>query len=167
MRHRMRRNMWARTVAAFVVVTGLAVSGYAQETTHLSPSDCAPLKDLSIPASAIGLPTSGAVVQTAATVVASDQGNANGDFCKVVGIVKPKNAGSPNLEFEVNLPLNWNRRALQMGGGGYDGSLVTGLTPFTLQPANTPTPLKQGFVTLGSDGGHKGGSRLRRQLRHG
>ena len=95
------------------------------------------------------------VVQTAVTVAASDKDNINGDFCKVVGIVKPKNPGSPNLEFEVNLPFAWNRRALQMGGGGYDGSLVTGLTLFTMQPANTPTPLKQGFVTLGSDGGHK------------
>jgi feruloyl esterase len=138
-----------------VILTGIADAGHAQDTTRLA-ADCAMLKDFSVPASAIGLPTSGAVVQTAAAVAASDQGNVNGDFCKVVGIVKPKNPGSPNLEFEVNLPLSWNRRALQMGGGGYDGSLVTGLTPFTLQPANTPTPLKQGFVTLGSDGGHKG-----------
>ena len=97
--------MWRRTVRLFVVVTGLAATGHAQETTHFAATDCAPLKDFSIPASAIGLPTSGAVVQTAVTVAASDQGNTNGDFCKVVGIVKPKNPGSPNLEFEVNLPL--------------------------------------------------------------
>ena len=152
----MRSHIGHRTVAVFVLVTAPAVVGYSQETTRLSPADCAALKDFSIPASAIGLPTSGALVQTAVAVGAADQGNANGDFCKVIGIVKPKNSTSPNLEFEVNLPYNWNGRALQMGGGGYDGSLVTGLTPFTLQPANTPTPLKQGFVTLGSDGGHKG-----------
>jgi hypothetical protein len=42
-----------------------------------------------------------------------------------------------------------------MGGGGYNGTLVTGLTGFTLQPANVDNPLKQGFVTLGTDGGHK------------
>ena len=54
-----------------------------------------------------------------------------------------------------------------MGGGGYDGSLVTGLTPFTLQPANTPTPLKQGFVTLGSDGGHKGAQGFDGSFGHG
>jgi hypothetical protein len=94
-------------------------------------------------------------VQTAVAVSASEQGNANGDFCKVVGIVKPQNPSSPNLEFEVNLPQSWNRRALQMGGGGYNGTLVTGLTGFTLQPANVDNPLKQGFVTLGTDGGHK------------
>ena len=42
-----------------------------------------------------------------------------------------------------------------MGGGGYNGTLVTGLGPFTLQPANVDNALKQGFVTLGTDGGHK------------
>jgi len=94
-------------------------------------------------------------VQTAAAVAASDQGNVNGDFCKVVGIVKPQNPSSPNLEFEVNLPQSWNRRALQMGGGGYNGTLVTGLAGFTLQPPTVDNPLKQGFVTLGTDGGHK------------
>ena len=61
-------------------------------------------------------------MQTAALVAASENGNINGDFCKVTGIVKPHNPTSPNLGFEVNLPLAWNRRALQMGGGGYDGS---------------------------------------------
>ena len=113
------------------------------------------LLNLSIPASAIGLPTSGAVVQTAVPVAASAQGNTNGDYCKVTGIVKPHNPSSPNLEFEVNLPMAWNRRVLQMGGGGYNGTLVTGLGPFTLQPANVDNALKQGFVTLGTDGGHK------------
>jgi feruloyl esterase len=149
--------MSQQAAGLFVIVLGFAMTGGAQDVTRLATADCATLKDFSIPASAIGLPTSGAVVQTAVAVAASDEGNINGDFCKVVGIVKPKNPGSPNLEFEVNLPAAWNRRALQMGGGGYDGSLVTGLTPFTLQPADKPTPLKQGFVTLGSDGGHKGG----------
>jgi feruloyl esterase len=127
-------------------------------TTPLPSAACAGLQGLSIPASAIGLPTSGAVVQTAASVAAADKDNANGAFCKITGIVKPKNPKSPNLEFEVNLPASWNRRALQMGGGGYDGSLVTGLTPYTLEPATLGTPLKQGYVTLGSDGGHKGGA---------
>ena len=89
-------------------------------------------------------------------VAASETGNINGDFCKVTGIVKPHNPSSPNLEFEVNLPAAWNRRALQMGGGGYDGSLVTGLTQYSNQTPNSDTPLKQGYVTLGSDGGHKG-----------
>ena len=105
-----------------LVVVSVASSQTANDVPErLLPSACTALQGLAIPASAIGLPTSGAVVQTAVAVGASDAGNANGDFCKVTGIVKPQHAGSPNLEFEVNLPLAWNRRALQMGGGGYDG----------------------------------------------
>src|SRR5262245_63539856 len=142
----------------FALAIGVAAPAFAADETpvRMEASVCAGLKDFSIPASAIGLPASGAVVQTAASVNASDQGNVNGDFCKVSGIVKPQHAGSPSLDFEVNLPLTWNRRVLQMGGGGWDGSLVTGLAEFTVQPPKTGTPLRQGYVTLGSDGGHKG-----------
>jgi len=135
---------------------GLAATSGSAESVRLTRETCAALQTLSIPASAIGLATSGAVIETAAFVEASAKDDINGDFCKVTGVVKPHHAGSPNLEFEVNLPAAWNRRALQMGGGGYDGSLVTGLTQYSNQTPNTDTPLKQGFVTLGSDGGHKG-----------
>jgi feruloyl esterase len=146
--------------AAGLVLTAALVaggaSGHAQQTaTLLPPAACASLQGLAIPASAIGLPTGGAVVQTAIDVAATDAGNVNGAFCKVTGIVRPQNPASPNLEFAVNLPAAWNRRALQMGGGGYNGTLVTGLAAFTLQPATVDNPLKQGFVTLGTDGGHK------------
>jgi pimeloyl-ACP methyl ester carboxylesterase len=143
-------------IALTASLASVAFTGLAQEgATPLASSVCASLQGLSIPASAIGLPTSGAVVETAVAVGASDQGNVNGAYCKVVGIVKPQSPTSPNIEFEVNLPQSWNRRALQMGGGGYNGTLVTGLGAFTLQPASVDNPLKQGFVTLGTDGGHK------------
>lgn len=137
---------------------GLALAGDSgtQRSAALSRETCASLQGFSIPATAIGLPTTGASIESAAFVVASDKDNKNGDFCKVTGIVKPHHAGSPNLEFEVNLPASWNRKVLQMGGGGYDGSLVTGLTPYTSELPTSDTPLKQGYVTLGSDGGHKG-----------
>ncbi|HVQ16837.1 MAG TPA: tannase/feruloyl esterase family alpha/beta hydrolase [Vicinamibacterales bacterium] len=153
------KNAISRLAACIVLTAALVAPGVpmlAQESATRLPVDaCASLANLSIPASAIGLPTNGAVVQTAVPVSAADQGNMNGDFCKVTGIVKPHNPTSPNLEFEVNLPLAWNRRMLQMGGGGYNGTLVNGLGGFTLQPANVDNPLKQGFVTVGTDGGHK------------
>jgi feruloyl esterase len=140
--------------AVFLVVSAVQALGQGA-ATPLPPSACVTLQGLSIPASDIGLPTGGAAVQTAVPVAASAKDNPNGDFCKVTGIVKPQNPMSPNLEFEVNLPNAWNRRVLQMGGGGYNGTLVTGLGAFTLQPANVDNPLKQGFVTVGTDGGHK------------
>ena len=154
----MREAAFTRSSLA-VVALATGISGHAisaqEATTALPQAACAALQGFAIPATAIGLPTQGAVVQTAAAVAANAEGNSNGAYCKVTGIVKPRNPTSPNLEFEVNLPVAWNRRALQMGGGGYDGTLVTGLTGFTLQPATVENPLKQGFVTLGSDGGHK------------
>jgi len=146
----------AAGVVPMLMIAGLAAQlGAADDTTALPASACASLQGMTIPAAAIGLETSGAEVQTAAMIAASASGNPNGEYCKVTGVVKPKNPSSPGLEFEVNLPASWNRRALQMGGGGYNGTLVTGLTGFTLQPATVDNPLKQGYVTLGSDGGHK------------
>jgi hypothetical protein len=142
-------------VPALLVATLGPVAAAAQNTTALPSGVCSGLQGMAIAASSIGLPTSGAEVQTAAMVAATAANNPNGDYCKVTGIVKPKNPSSPPLEFEVNLPASWNRRAVQMGGGGLNGVLVTGLTPFTLQPASVDNPLKQGYVTLGSDGGHK------------
>ncbi|HEU4619159.1 MAG TPA: tannase/feruloyl esterase family alpha/beta hydrolase [Gammaproteobacteria bacterium] len=156
-------NAAARAYAAALLAAAAlgalaALPAAADETVaRLRSEDCGALQGFSIPVSAIGLPTGGAVVQAAVAVAAGEKDNPNGDFCKVTGVVKPNDAMSPNTQFEVNLPLAWNGRALQQGGGGYDGSLVTGLGPFTMQPPGVPNPLKQGFVTLGSDGGHQGG----------
>ena len=142
-------------IASGVALTMAGDSGN-QGAVRLSGEACASLQGFSVPVSAIGLPSGGALVQTTVMIHTSDKDNINGEFCKVTGIVKPHNPTSPNLEFEVNLPQAWNRRALQMGGGGYDGSLVTGLTLYSNQTPNSDSPLKQGYVTLGSDGGHKG-----------
>ena len=149
------RNVLSFFCRVLLIVSAIGVAT-AGDSISLARDACTGLQGFSIPASAIGLPNGGAVVETAAFVAAPDSGNVNGDFCKVIGIVKPHNPSSPNLEFEVNLPAAWNHRVLQMGGGGYDGSLVTGLTLYANQTPNADTPLKQGYVTLGSDGGHKG-----------
>src|SRR5204862_145914 len=49
----------------------------------------------------------------------------------------------------------WNNRVLHMGGGGFDGTLVTGLGGASNQIPTSPTPLALGYVTLGSDSGHE------------
>lgn len=117
---------------------------------------CTALQGLQVAASGIGRPSAGAVVQSAVFVSADAKDNANGEYCAVKGMVRPAGATAPGVEFQVNLPTQWNRRALQMGGGGYDGTLVTGLGAYTAQPNGTPNALRQGYATLGSDGGHKG-----------
>ena len=142
---------------ACAVFAAISVTGRAADATFPLAADCASLKGLAIAASAIGLPTGGAAVETAVAVKASEAHNASGDFCKVTGLIKNATASSAVFEFEVNLPDAWNGRALQMGGGGYDGSLVNALGAYTLQLPGEDTPLKRGYVTLGSNGGHRGG----------
>jgi len=140
-----------------VTIAAATVTARAEGVTARLAADCTSLRGFTIPASAIGLPTGGATVESAEAVRASEPRNADGDFCKVTGIIRNATASTAVFEFEVNLPDAWNGRALQMGGGGYDGSLVTGLGPYTLQLPGEDTPLKRGYVTLGSNGGHRGG----------
>ncbi|MDR6707437.1 MULTISPECIES: tannase/feruloyl esterase family alpha/beta hydrolase [unclassified Novosphingobium] len=136
------------------VLSGTAV--HAAAPPEESPAGaCAGLAGMSIPASKIGLPTTGAVVSTARLVL-PDSSNPNGEFCEVRGFILPASTDAPKMEFEVNLPTAWNRKAVQFGGGGFDGVLVTGLGHAALQPDSVRNPLAQGYVTLGSDGGHKG-----------
>ena len=139
------------------VIAGASLTGRAADATTQLAADCASLKNFTIPASAIGLPTGGASVETAVAVTASEPRNVNGDFCKVTGTIRNTTASTAVFEFEVNLPSTWNGRALQMGGGGYDGSLMNALGGYTLQLPAEDTPLKRGYVTVGSNGGHRGG----------
>ena len=136
---------------------GASFGAVADDDSAQAQRACVALSGLRIPASAIGLPTTGAAVEKASVVAADAKDNANGEYCAVTGLISPVSPAAPTIEFQVNLPPNWNGKAVQMGGGGYDGTLVTATGRAALEPADVPTPLKQGFVTLGSDGGHKGG----------
>ncbi|MFT8245060.1 tannase/feruloyl esterase family alpha/beta hydrolase [Roseomonas sp. BN140053] len=146
-------GLLARAGGALLLPAVLATAAAAQTPPRDS---CARLAGMFVRADEIGLPTSGAVVQSASFVAAGAADNPHGEYCAVRGLIVPASAAAPNMEFQVNLPSEWNGKALQLGGGGYDGTLVTGLGPAGLQPAEAPSALRQGFATLGSDGGHKG-----------
>ena len=119
----------ARLSVTLAAILSWAGASLAQTPAVSSQDACNKLAGTFIPASVIGLPTSGAVAQSARLVAADAPDNPNGEFCAVRGIILPVSAASPNMEFEVNLPTNWNNKALQIGGGGFDGVLVTGLGP--------------------------------------
>ena len=145
-------------VAVMLMAVVLANKPAAAVTTGKKPEQaCTALQGLKISAGQIGLPTSGAEVRSARLVTAEAADNKLGEYCLVKGVIAPVDPSAPGIEFEVNLPTKWNSKALQMGGGGYDGTLVTGLGREGLQLSTTELPLQQGYVTLGSDGGHKGG----------
>jgi len=131
-------------LSCLVLVSALASPVMAQ-----AAQPCANLAGVMIPANAIGLPTTGASVTSAA-----DTTTANGAFCKVLGAIHPVDAKAPDILFQLNLPANWNGKALQMGGGGYNGRLVTGEDGRFPDPKK-PLPLGQGYATFGSDSGHE------------
>src|SRR5262245_1441313 len=77
------------------------------------------------------------------------------EFCKVLGRIEPTDPKAPPIRFQVNLPVEWNGRSLQYGGGGFNGVLITGLALPPAHPFGAPSPLAQGFVTYGTDSGHE------------
>lgn len=126
------------------------------DVSRLSPAAaCTALLRVQLPATVIDLPTSGATITASELVAATAEGNANGEYCKVLGAIHPVDYTAPDIRFEVNLPTTWNRKTLQFGGGGLNGSVVTGLGRYAKQPDSELTPLARGYVTLGSDSGHQ------------
>src|SRR5690349_3657259 len=79
----------------------------------------------------------------------------NPAFCKLLGHIDPTDPKAPPIKFQVNLPVEWNGRSLQYGGGGFNGVLITGLALPPAYPFDKPSPLARGFVTYGTDSGHE------------
>ena len=100
----------------------------------------------------IGLPTTGAVVTSAVIVPAAGTGIAAvADYCKVLGDINPVDPTAPKIKFQVNLPSNWNGKAMMFGGGGYNGVLATGLGNVPVGPTDKPAPLAHGYAIFGCD----------------
>jgi hypothetical protein len=125
-----------------------------------------------IDASAIGLPTRGALIQGAKLVPASPLAvrpkvpfappppeiaiaPALPEYCEVTGAITPVDPKAPAIQFQVNLPTHWNGRSLQYGGGGFNGVLINGLALTPSARPDLPAPLARGYVTYGTDSGHQ------------
>lgn len=75
--------------------------------------------------------------------------------CRLVGRIAPVDPKADPIQFQVNLPLQWNGRSVQFGGGGFNGVLITGLALVPGARYDAPAPLAQGYVTVGTDSGHQ------------
>ncbi len=134
------------------VAIALAQQPIAAPASFILPKgSCRSLKGMTVPATAIGLPTSGAYVRSAKLV-----NDSRGEYCKVLGGVRPVDPVAQDIHFEVNLPTHWNRKAVQFGGGTFDGWLgaANGLKRAPVSVAREPGPLARGYATFGSDSGH-------------
>lgn len=140
----------------FVPAFGGIRCSLAQSAPHKvdAAAACDALSDTVIEAGQIGLPTSGAKVTGTTLQIASGAGaTGKPEFCKVTVQISPLDLHAQPITVQVNLPTNWNGKAVHMGGGGLDGVLVTAEGP-TPAANRSPTPLSQGYATFGSDSGH-------------
>jgi len=140
----MRRNDLTRCFLFLVAVATATLPARAARA-----ATCAELNGTSIPATAIGLPTTGATVTTTPVTPPA------GDYCRADVAIHPVDPSAPDILARVNLPSTWNSKALMQGGGGYDGSIPNTTVNFTNGPlATTPPPLAQGYATFSSNSGH-------------
>lgn len=141
----------------------LMAAGCAQMPPPLPAAEalrgaCATLAARTVVPERIGLPSGRAVVASAQAVEATPASAATGALpahCRVLGRIEPVDPAAEPIQFQLNLPLVWNRKALQYGGGGYNGSLVTGLAPLRDAAPDDPLPLARGYATYGTDSGHQ------------
>jgi feruloyl esterase len=130
-------------------------------------NDCGALRS-AIPATAIGLPSAGATIESATLVSATSLSIAERGptpaarispptpaFCRVLGQLPPLDPKAPPIKFQVNLPLKWNGRSVQYGGGGFNGVLINAQGLLPAARFDKPTPLAAGYVTVGTDSGHQ------------
>lgn len=116
----LRQSIVKTLPIALACTSSLALPGLAQSahvgrgTVHF----CSDLKTQKIGSAQIGLPTRGAVVHSAHHVKGAGSG-----YCRVLGSIVSVDPAADPIRFEVNLPETWNGKAVQFGGGGFDGWL--------------------------------------------
>jgi len=70
------------------------------------------------------------------------------EHCRILGVI------APEIRFEVNLPVAWNRRFYMHGNGGFAGE-----TPeMGARPSYRSAALRHGFVTATTNTGHDAAS---------
>jgi len=117
---------------------------------------CDQLQGMTVPASAIGLPTTGATVTAVKTVAASGSGVAAvPEYCEVAGKIAPVDPAAPNILFQLALPTRWNQKVVMFGGGGFNGTIPSVKGNVPNGPVDQPTPLGRGYATFASDSGHQ------------
>jgi feruloyl esterase len=142
-------------VMAVTLLPGTAVA----ETTTGTTTSCADLAGTEIPAEAIGLPSSGAAVESATLVEAAEtETGPVPAHCDVRVAIEPVDPQAPQINARVNLPISWNGKATHFGGGGYNGSVPAATGPAPSAPPGVAAPLSRGYVTFASDSGHTGGN---------
>jgi len=130
-----------RGLGADAVAACAALSGAGTGATKIDAAALTEPKPLTV---AAGGPTPTARINPATP-----------QFCRVLGHIDPTDPKAPPIRFQLNLPLQWNGRSVQYGGGGFNGVLITGVGLPPAAPFDSASPLAKGFATYGTDSGHE------------
>jgi len=145
-------------LAAMAAIQLLLCSAALAANPGAAPdSACAQVRNKTVPASAMALPTAGAVVTSATQIdagVTADRVALPG-YCKVLGSIAAVDPTAPTIQFELDLPTKWNRKLLMLGGGGFNGTIPNTAGNVPAGPYDRPVPLARGYAVVGSDSGHQ------------
>jgi len=140
------KRLFSLVIAALIFAESSAVSqGSYVENIVITKADIE-RAGTSIPASAIGEPVGSVRLYVPRWVESTD---ATPAYAVIEGSILPADPNGWPINFRVLLPASWSRRAIQMGGGGLNGSI-------TVREGKNPQ-INKGFVLYGSDSGHQGG----------
>lgn len=146
------RTVPRRLAACMSFVTLAGAAAHAQSNAApvvLSEAMCkSPGLVAAVPVERIGEPVSAVALDPPTWVAAAQNVPAH---CLVSGRMQPVDTSSTAqpIKFAVALPAAWNRRAIQLGGGGMNGTV----------PRVANADLQRGYVTYGSDSGHANDSK--------
>jgi pimeloyl-ACP methyl ester carboxylesterase len=149
-----RYRVYLGTLAAVVslLMSARVLKTTPQDAHTLTADDCTSARLVSaIPVSSIGETVAG--VTLAAPRWVAEAGNAPA-YCSIDGAMAPTDTSSHGraINFRVVLPASWTSHAVQLGGGGMNGSIPN------LTGGEAATLLQRGFATYGSDSGHQLGA---------
>ena len=152
-----QQSQSSRTVLRSLVIA-IAQALCSMAATASSTERCQALVDAFLPASTINLPTGGAEVVEARMFETAAGGVNSPGHCWVSGAIHPVDKTAPDIRFELALPVDWNGKALMLGGGGFDGAIpdVKGWSSAQGPAGPIPSPLEKGYAVFGSDSGHQG-----------
>lgn len=113
---------------------------------------CAALVGVAIPNGKIST-----AMFTPAAIHPTDASQSVPDHCLVAGVMNERTGVDGKayaLQFQLRLPVDWNKRFFYQGGGGVDGSTVAALGTYP-GGGNTRNALLDGAAVVTTDSGHQ------------
>ena len=144
------------TLMALMLSVASAENVPLASETEINPVlEAQTLVGLKIPVEAFKETTKGGEVISAE--ITTSETDAEVQYVNVFGYIYPVDENAPNIEWRMLLPMKWNGRSVQLGGGANNGSIpkLTGTGSVGGEIA-----IDKGYVVYGDDSGHQAESSM-------